>query len=166
MSDNSGPTNGIRQFVFRTSTLSKEKMRKESTVDVMLGGQVMLSYDIACDESELLGGDDSAPPPLAFFTSAIDFCIMTQISRYAHMRKLKISDVRMTTTVHYRNEGSVLQGTVQGFIDKVESIIEVDSDESDETIEKLIQDAERGCYVQYALTHPIEVQNKLIHNGG
>lgn len=164
MSDTSGPTGGIRQFIFRASAISKEKMRKESSVDIMsTAGQVMLSYEIACDESHILGGDDSAPPPLAYFTSAIAFCLMTQISRYAHMRKLQIDDLQMKTTVHYRNEGSVLQGTVQGYVDKIESTIEIASAESDETLEKLVKDAERGCYVHYALTHPIEVSNHIIH---
>lgn len=31
------------------------------------------SFEIICDESALIGGDDSAPPPLAFFASSVAF---------------------------------------------------------------------------------------------
>lgn len=30
-------------------------------------------FDILCDESALIGGDDSAPPPLAYFAASIAF---------------------------------------------------------------------------------------------
>ncbi len=162
---NEGPTGSIREFVFHASAKSTGNMRKESLVNAeTTGGQVMMSYEIACDESEILGGENTAPPPLAYFTSSIAFCLMTQISRYAHMRKLDIQDVRMTTVVHYRNEGSVLRGDVQGIVDSIESTVEIDSNESDETIETLVRDAERGCYVHYALTNPMTVKNAILHN--
>ena len=31
------------------------------------------SFEILCDESAQIGGDDSAPPPLAYFASSIAF---------------------------------------------------------------------------------------------
>jgi len=31
------------------------------------------SFEIFCDESAQVGGDDSAPPPLAYFASSIAF---------------------------------------------------------------------------------------------
>ncbi len=30
-------------------------------------------FEIVCDESSLIGGDDSAPPPLAYFAASIAF---------------------------------------------------------------------------------------------
>ena len=30
-------------------------------------------FEILCDESEMIGGDDSAPPPLSYFASSIAF---------------------------------------------------------------------------------------------
>ncbi|MFK7896688.1 MAG: hypothetical protein AB8G23_12680 [Myxococcota bacterium] len=30
-------------------------------------------FEMVCDESAMIGGDDSAPPPLAFFASSIAF---------------------------------------------------------------------------------------------
>ena len=31
------------------------------------------SFEILCDESAMIGGDDSAPPPLAYFASSLAF---------------------------------------------------------------------------------------------
>ena len=31
------------------------------------------AFEILCDESALIGGDDTAPPPLAYFASSIAF---------------------------------------------------------------------------------------------
>lgn len=165
MSNEEGPTGSFREFVFRASVKSAGGMRKESAVNVeSTTGQVVMTYDIASDEGELLGGNNTAPPPLAFFTSSIAFCLMTQISRYAHMRKLDLTDVRMTTVVHYRNQGSVLRGDVLGLVESIESTVEIDSNESDETVQQLLEDAERGCYVHNALVNPIQVKNRLLHN--
>lgn len=158
------PTGQFRQFTFVMNAHSLEKMRKEGQIDIRsTAGQTMLSYALACDESELLGGEDSAPPPLAYFTAAIGFCLMTQISRYAHMRKLTVNEVRLETTVHFRNEGSVLAGTIQGFVDKVETHVHITSPEDEATVQKLLADAERGCYVNQALLHPVPVENTLRH---
>ena len=41
-----------------------ERQRKRAT----FGG-----FEIFCDESRMIGGDDSAPPPLAFFAAALAF---------------------------------------------------------------------------------------------
>jgi|GEM_PF-4471415 len=166
MSESQGsPTGAFREFSFVASAGSVGNMRKEAHVDVQNNqGQIMMTYDLASDEHQLLGGDDSAPPPLAFFTSSIAFCLMTQISRYAHMRKLDVESVKMTTIVKYRNEGSVLAGNIQGYVDEITSVVEIKSTESTDTIQKLLSDAENGCYVHYALTNPLEVSNKLVHH--
>lgn len=160
-----GPTGSIREFVVRATANSVGKMRKESTTRIeTTSGTVMIEFEIASDESPILGGEETAPPPLAYFTSSIAFCLMTQITRYANMRKLDLQDLKMTTIVHYRNKGSVLKGTVEGIVDSIESTIEIDSSETEETINTLVRDAERGCYVHYALTQPMVVNNRIVYN--
>ena len=49
-----------------------KNMRKEARV-TMLAPAKGFTFDIACDEGPWLGGDNSAPPPLAYFTSSIAF---------------------------------------------------------------------------------------------
>lgn len=48
-----------------------KNMRKEARVSV--AGRTDATYEIACDEGAWLGGDNTAPPPLAYFSSSIAF---------------------------------------------------------------------------------------------
>jgi hypothetical protein len=45
-------------------------MRKVAHVKIPLIGE---SFTIACDEGEAVGGDNTAPPPLAYFCASIAF---------------------------------------------------------------------------------------------
>lgn len=49
---------------FDVAVARAERQRKRATFG---------SFEIFCDESAAIGGDDSAPPPLAYFASSIAF---------------------------------------------------------------------------------------------
>lgn len=48
-----------------------ENMKKQATVT--LEAPEGSTWSIVCDEGAYLGGDDTAPPPLAYFSAAIAF---------------------------------------------------------------------------------------------
>lgn len=48
-----------------------ERQRKEGVATLV--SPAGRSFTIECDEGSYLSGDDAAPPPLAYFTSAIAF---------------------------------------------------------------------------------------------
>lgn len=54
---------GIR-LEFDVAATRADKQRKRATFG---------DFEIFCDESAMIGGDDSAPPPLAYFASSIAF---------------------------------------------------------------------------------------------
>ena len=49
---------------FDVAAARAERQRKRATFG---------AFEILCDESAMIGGDDSAPPPLAYFASSIAF---------------------------------------------------------------------------------------------
>ncbi len=55
---------GGMQFSFDVAASTGERQRKTASFDI---------FEIACDESAALGGDNTAPPPLAYFGSALAF---------------------------------------------------------------------------------------------
>jgi hypothetical protein len=65
-----GPQHGPREFVLEVDAEALEKMRKVAQVKIPLIGE---SFTIACDEGEAVGGDNTAPPPLAYFCASIAF---------------------------------------------------------------------------------------------
>jgi hypothetical protein len=64
------PNMGAREFVLEVDAEALEKMRKVGHVKIPLLGE---SFTIACDEGDAVGGDNTAPPPLAYFCASIAF---------------------------------------------------------------------------------------------
>lgn len=57
-----------REIVIEADAEALEKMRKEGHAKVRDN-----VYTIYCDEGATLGGDGSAPPPLAYFCTSLAF---------------------------------------------------------------------------------------------
>ena len=57
-----------REIVIEADAEALEKMRKEGHAKIH-----ETTYTIHCDEGKNLGGDDSAPPPLAYFCTSLAF---------------------------------------------------------------------------------------------
>ena len=45
------------------------------------------TFRFVSDESAERGGDETAPPPLAYLNAGVGFCYMTQLGRLAHIRR-------------------------------------------------------------------------------
>lgn len=54
---------GMR-FTFDVKASSAERQLKKASFDI---------FEILCDEGAAIGGDNTAPPPLAYFGSALAF---------------------------------------------------------------------------------------------
>ncbi len=60
-----------REVRLRITAEAADKMKKRA--EVTLEAPVGSTYAIFCDEGPYLGGDDEAPPPLAYFSAGIAF---------------------------------------------------------------------------------------------
>ena len=58
-----------RDVVLEAEVRYLEKMRQEAKVRVV--NPPSRTYTIYCDEGPHMGGEDSAPPPLAFFMAGV-----------------------------------------------------------------------------------------------
>ncbi len=58
------PIDGGFQLSFDVRTVKSERQTKKARFD---------HFEIVCDESTAIGGDDSAPPPLAYFAASVAF---------------------------------------------------------------------------------------------
>jgi hypothetical protein len=70
-----GPPGSLdREIRFRVRARTAERQKKEAEVWNEVGGQPAGSrWAIQCDEGARIGGDDTAPPPLAYFSAALAF---------------------------------------------------------------------------------------------
>lgn len=60
-----------RDLIINVEASPGDNMRKEAKVHLIKPGNE--TYEMACDEGEWLGGDNTAPPPLAYFSASIAF---------------------------------------------------------------------------------------------
>lgn len=54
---------GVR-FTFDLTAEKSDRQRKRAS---------FAQFEMLCDEGEAMGGDDSAPPPLAYFAASVGF---------------------------------------------------------------------------------------------
>ena len=58
------PVDGGFQVSFEVRTVKGERQTKKANFD---------QFEIICDEGKNIGGDNTAPPPLAYFAASIAF---------------------------------------------------------------------------------------------
>ncbi len=85
------------------------------------------------------------------------------MSQVATKRRLKIKDERVKVTGHFHEQGSVLRGDAEGFCDRFEVEISIESDEPPEQIAELIRLARQMCFTEKALmgSTPVSVRQRL-----
>jgi uncharacterized OsmC-like protein len=152
-----------REVVVRLEAQSLERMRKQAvvTVEQPRGS----TFSIVCDEGPYLNGDDSAPPPLSYYSAGIAFCLLTQLSRYAAIAKLKIRNMTLRQETRFAMEGSALKGTLTGRGLLVDTVVEIDSDEPPERIAELVRIGRQSCFVHQSVEHPVPTQTSILLNG-
>ena len=87
------------------------------------------------------------------------------MSQVATKKKLKISNERVLVNGYFHEQGSVLRGDAEGFCDRFEVEILIDSDEPVESIDALVSMARRMCFTEKALTNVVPVAVQLKVNG-
>lgn len=152
-----------REVVLVVDAESLDNMRKQATVRVERPKGS--TFQIICDEGPYLGGDDSAPPPLAYYSASIAFCLLTQMSRYAAVKKLNIKKMRLSQETRFSMEGSVLQGTLLGKGVGVSTHVEIESNEPPEIIREMLRVGENSCFVMQSIIHPVPTSMTANLNG-
>lgn len=81
------------------------------------------------------------------------------------MMKVEISKVKAHVAVRFELNGSVLAGTIQARVPKVETRYEVESPEDDSKVAKVLSNARNGCWVRAAVSNPVPFEDVVYLNG-
>ena len=141
-----------------------ERQKKSGVVQVNIPG--FSPVKLYCDEQPPVG-DDTAPPPLAFFTAGIGFCLMTHLTDILTARKVEVTRLRLEQRVRFMtNLGTMrdLGHTTAGACEHVETHVIIDSPEPEEKIRSLLDEAEGACMAHHALRHSIPWSTRLVYN--
>lgn len=140
--------------------------RKRARVSSPLPGG--LSFEIHSDEGMVVvGGDESAPTPLAYFATGVGFCLMTHITGYLSqtqidVRRLKI-ELRGNFMTSLGHLGSGGQG--EGGCDGFETFVIIDSDAPPEQIKALVEICEQACIASQSLARAVPTSLGVVLNG-
>lgn len=91
--------------------------------------------------------------------------MLTSIARFGHMMKVEITSARASLTTDFRQEGSIMAGTVRGRCLGVAIRLEITSPEPPEKVAVLLRHAENTCFVIQAVRHPVPVACTALLNG-
>ena len=75
-----------------------EKQRKTGSVQVNIPG--FSAVKLYCDEQTPIG-DDTAPPPLAYMSAGIGFCLMTHLTDIYTAREINIKSMKLEQRVGF-----------------------------------------------------------------
>jgi len=149
----------IRQFdiVFEGKARSSGRMRCDVDVEFVTTGE---KFVMATDEGSIHGGENSAPPPLAYFTSALAGCLMTQFRAFAKRLRVPVNSIDIKARLHWKAEQTGREPYV-GWPVAFELDIDVDSEAGPEDIKRVLNAARKGCFVEASLAPSIEVRHRL-----
>ena len=142
-----------------------DKQQKSGVVQVNIPG--FSPVKLFCDE-QIPIGDDTAPPPLAYFCAGIGFCLMTHLTDIYTARNISINSMKIEQKVGFQTNLSNMRQlghTTNGKTEFIETHVLIDSDEPEERIRELMEEAENACMAHFALRNPIPWQSRLLHNG-
>jgi uncharacterized OsmC-like protein len=145
------------EVIFDAEGANESKFRND--VKVHLRGPHAASYDLPTDEGRIHGGDGSAPYPLAYFTSALTACVMTQIRAFSNRLGIPVAGFTVKTRCHWRAEqrGSApYESAPIAFTMDVD--IESEASEADKR--RLLAAAQKRCFVEQSL-RPGLVRHRL-----
>jgi uncharacterized OsmC-like protein len=151
-------------FRVRASTLDGQQKRAEVWAEAN-GQRTSSVWAMLCDEGTRLGGSDSAPSPLTYFSAAIAFWLLTQLSRCAELTRIHFRQAGVEQTLRVMRRGSILQGTIQAGCSGLEVRIAIDSDEPPERIQRLVHLARDSCFTHGALVEPVPLTASITLNG-
>jgi organic hydroperoxide reductase OsmC/OhrA len=81
------------------------------------------------------------------------------------MLKVTVTKMTMHVTARFRVTGSVLNDTIDGEMLGAETTLELESPDPPERVARVVENAERGCFVMQALLRPVPVTGRTVVNG-
>ena len=91
--------------------------------------------------------DGRAPDANTLMSAGIGFCFMTQFGRFVSMLKLDLPDYRIVQDTHFSLGGASGNTGQAGTSDPVETHVYLETGESDETAQEMLDISEQTCFL-------------------
>lgn len=84
---------------------------------------------------------------------------------YASMLGVEITDAKMHVAGTWKVEGSVYRQTRQSVMERVETRLEVQSDDDPARVAAVLRNASNGCFVEQTIRNPVLIDETINLNG-
>ncbi len=122
------------------------------------------SFAFICDETQRQGGKASAPPPLAYLSAGIGFCYMTQLGRFAHIKKHTLEAYRIVQKSAFQFSGDPQDGSRAAAMAPVDTQVFLDARfAADDDGPELVSMGQQTCFLHAAMRgeHPSRISVEL-----
>lgn len=143
-----------------------ERQLKNATVKCSIPGYS--TFTLTADEGTSYYGDDSAPPPLAYFGAGIAFCLLTHLQALVHAHRISAREIRVEQRLRYSTTLATTMATgapPDGRCDGLETHVLIDSDEAIDRIRDLVAHAEAACMAHQTVLRPTPAMLRVVLNG-
>lgn len=134
------------------------KLRNEMTVRLI--EPELIEWEMASDEYGFHGGDGTAPLPIAYFVAGLTSCFMTQVRAFAKRMRIPLNDVRVYCRCEWKGTQSGRNPYVSAPVG-FHMDIELDSDAPLEDQKRLLDAAQKGCFIEAMMRQPNTITHRL-----
>ena len=145
-------------LVFDCTGRGVGKLRNEMTVRLV--EPELIEWEMASDEHGFHGGDGSAPLPVAYFIAGLTSCFMTQVRSFSKRMRIPLKDVRVYCRCEWKGTQSGRNPYVSAPVG-FHMDIELDSDASLEDQKRLVDAAQKGCFIEAMMLQPNTITHRL-----
>ena len=122
------------------------------------------AFQIQCDEGSAIGGEDTAPAPLYYFSVGIAFCLLTHLSSFIHSKNLQVDKIKVEQRTRFRTDFEKAEDT-DGTCDGVETHVVIESPEPRDKIENLVKISEKTCMAVQTIINSTPLSTHIHLNG-
>ena len=106
--------------------------------------------------------DGRAPDANTLISAGIGFCFMTQFGRFVSMLKLDLPDYRIVQDTHFSLGGASGGTGKAGEADPLETHVYLESSESDETAQEMLDISEQTCFLHAFCRTDLKTKLKVV----
>ncbi len=122
------------------------------------------TWEIYSDELNGVDGKPMAPTSLEYLTAGTGLCLTSQLTLVSYMMDLDFTDFRVEQQIDYREE-AVNSTDMAGFADTVHTRVLVESDESEERLNRFYQQSLSMCFAGEAFKGATDMHTRTYLNG-
>lgn len=132
-----------RSLHIRSEAKLRDDGLKESKIQLFkpIGSTFKFLSDLDKDQ----GGEARAPNGMSYLAAGVGFCYMTQIGRYAHIKKLKLNGYKVIQDLWFSHEGNAAK------VDPVDTHTYLHMDEAENEAQQTLKMSERTCFLHAAM---------------